>query len=326
MANITMRDIGQRVGVSAVTVSKALAGRSGVGEEMRGRILRVAAELGYVNPNAAESRALDVGILVPDRFFSMNDFYGMLYKLLVKRLADAGHIGILEVLGEELEETLTLPRLMQNGRADALVLLGQPKKEYLHAITREKTPVVLLDFYDERACADAVAGDSLYGTYCLTCHLIQNGHRDIGFIGDIMLTSSIMDRYLGFYKAMLSHDLPIRAECVVRDRDRGGRLAPLALPARLPTAFVCNCDRVAVQLIEQLRTIGLRVPQDLSVVGFDDFSAECVPALSTFQIDREAMVDAAIDLLEKQIKGAPHRRVVIGGRPVYRDSEMALGE
>ena len=326
MANVTMRDVGQRVGVSAVTVSKALAGRSGVGEEMRARIVRAAEELGYVNPNAAEPRALDIGILVPDRFFGMNDFYGMLYKLLTKRLAGAGHFGILEVLGEEAEASLTLPRLMQNGRVDALILLGQPKKDYLRAITCEKMPIVMLDFYDERACADAVAGDSLYGAYCLTCHLIKEGHRDIGFIGDVRLTSSIMDRYLGFYKAMLSYDLPIRAECVVRDRDASGRLVPFALPAMLPTAFVCNCDRVAVQLIEQLRGMGLRVPQDLSVVGFDDFSAACTPALSTFQIDREAMVDTAIDLLQERVKGAPaqYRRVVIGGKAVYRESEAAL--
>ena len=81
MSGITMRDIGKKVGVSAVTVSKALAGKAGVSEEMRQKIVRIAAEMGYVNPLSVqnrEKRALDVGILVPEHFFGKDSFYAML--------------------------------------------------------------------------------------------------------------------------------------------------------------------------------------------------------------------------------------------------------
>ena len=79
MSGITMRDIGRQLGVSAVTVSKALAGKSGVSEEMRQKIIRRASELGYVNPNAPQTTptsGLDVGILIPENFFSFVSFYG----------------------------------------------------------------------------------------------------------------------------------------------------------------------------------------------------------------------------------------------------------
>ena len=82
---VTMRDLGKRLGVSAVTISKALAGKSGVSEEMRQRIIRLADELGYVNPNQqTKDKGMDIGILVPERFFSNDTFYAMFYKKLLQ--------------------------------------------------------------------------------------------------------------------------------------------------------------------------------------------------------------------------------------------------
>ena len=331
MRNVTMRDIGRRVGVSAVTVSKALSGRSGVSEAMRRRIVAAARDMGYVNPNQARqelSRGLDVGILIPDQYFAPESFYAMLYKLLVHALTDSGHFSVLELVSEEMERTLTLPRLLRSGRVDAVILLGQPSRAYTRLIAEGPVPAVFLDFYDESAGADAVVGDNAYGCYRLTSHLIKNGHRHIGFVGNRRATSSIMDRYLGFYRAMLLHDLPIREDWILPDRDETGHLLPLQLPPELPTALVCNCDLVARETIRQLRLRGIRVPEDISVVGFDDFSAgaEEAPALSSFHVDVTAMAQMAVKLVADRCSGTqkPFGRVVVGGHPVYRDSDLPL--
>ncbi len=331
MKKVTMRDIGQRVGVSAVTVSKAMAGESGVSEAMRQKILQVAAEMGYVNPNLSkhqDKRGLDIGVLIPERFFGEGTYYAMLYKLLVQSLADAGHFCLLELLSETDEDNLLLPNLMRNRHVDGIILLGQPVKQYVHMIAAQATPVVFLDFYDDHACADAVVGDNTYGCYRLTSHLIKNGHRDIGFIGDTRATSSIMDRYLGFMRAMITHDLPIRPECVIRERDEHGNYIHLELPEKLPTAFVCNCDAVAAHLISQLLEEGYRVPEDVSVVGFDDYlpGAPIQPSLSTFHLDYQTIVDTTVKLIVDRCNGIVRLcgRVVVGGYPVYRDSDRAL--
>lgn len=333
MGNVTMRDIGRRVGVSAVTVSKALAGKSGVSEAMRQRIVKVAAEMEYVNPNAAaarEVRGLDVGILIPDQFFSPESFYAMFYKLLVKTLTEAGHFGLLELLSAETERSLTLPNLMRSRRVDALILLGQPRGEYTRMIARQGVPVVLLDFCDSDLTMDAVVGDNTSGTALLTEQLIAQGHRDIGFVGDVKATSSIMERYLGFCSAMLCHDLPVRGECVLRDRDERGAMVQQMFPEKMPTALVCNCDLVARETIRQLRERGLRVPEDVSIVGYDDFDLTPVevPALTTFRVDRQAMCRIAVTLLEERCAGSrsPVCRMVVGGECVYRDSARPLDE
>ena len=117
MSGITMRDIGRQLGVSAVTVSKALAGKSGVSEEMRQKIIRRASELGYVNPNAPQTTptsGLDVGILIPENFFSVVSFYATFYKQLVQALTDAGHFGIMELVTHDMQTALTLPGVPQD--------------------------------------------------------------------------------------------------------------------------------------------------------------------------------------------------------------------
>ena len=331
MGNVTMRDIGRMMGVSAVTVSKALAGKSGVSEDMRRKIVRLAAEMGYVNPNAGQvrpARSLDVGILIPDRFFSPDSFYAMFYKELVQALTDAGHFGILEMLTAQTVADLTLPNMVRSRHVDALVMLGQPSEAYRQMIARQATPMVFLDFYDTAVMADAVVGDSTYGAACLTEHLIARGHRDIGFVGDVRASSSIMERYLGFVSAMMRSGLSVRPECIVKDRDEQGNLMPLDLPEQLPTAFVCNCDTVAAWVIEQLQSRGVRVPEDVSVTGYDDFlpGSPAIPALTTFRVDRRAMVQTTVRLVMEHCSGIrrPVGRVVVGGQPIYRDSVKTL--
>ncbi len=330
MGNVTMRDIGKRIGVSAVTVSKALAGRSGVSEEMRQKIVRLAAELGYVNPNTQQTRpdqGLDVGILVPDQFFSNDAFYAMFYKQLMQTLTDAGHFGLLELIPEEMQEAMVLPNLLRSHRVGALILLGQPNRAYTQLLVNQTVPVVALDFFDSSIKMDAVVGDGAYGAETLTQHLIEKGHRDIGFLGNVKATSSIMERYLGYSSAMLMHDLPVKPEWVLNDRDEHNVTLPIALPETLPTAFVCNCDVMARVLIDALRQRGLRVPEDVSVVGYDDFNnlPGSLP-LTTFRANTPAMCQVAVKLLADRCAGdnKPTCRIVVGGECVYRDSVVSL--
>ncbi len=326
MGNVTMRDIGKKMGVSAVTVSKALAGKSGVSEEMRQKIVRLAEELGYVNPNTqqkSEARGLDVGILVPDRFFSSDAFYAMFYKQLMQTLTDAGHFGMLELVSEEMQASLTLPNLIRSRRVSGLILLGQPTQAYLRMLTEQPVPVVALDFFDPAVPMDAIVGDGTYGASQLTQHLIDRGHRDIGFLGNVKATSSIMERYLGFVSAMMRNDLPIRPDWVIDDRRDDSTLLEPALPESLPTAFVCNCDMMARVLIRALRQRGLRVPQDVSVVGYDDFNNQpgSLP-LTTFRANTALMCRMAVQRLDERCVGdtKPMCRTVIGGECVFRES------
>jgi len=324
---VTMRDLGKRLGVSAVTVSKALAGKSGVSEEMRQKIVKLATELGYVNPNAQQTKekaGLDVGIIIPAPFFSNDSFYAMLYKSLVQELAEAGHFGLLELVSRETQRNLILPNLLRSRKVDALILLGQPDHAYVELLVKQPIPVVCMDFYDTSTRADMVIGDSAGGASALTLHLIAQGHRDIAYYGTVKATSSIMERYLGYLAAMLSSDLTVCPEYLISDRDEEGALQPLVLPERRPTALVCNSDWSARWAIDQLKKQGLRVPEDISIVGFDDFNyvPATLPALTTYRVDKEAMCRIVVQLVSDRCAGdkKPFARITVGGECVYRDS------
>ncbi|MBQ8202195.1 MAG: LacI family DNA-binding transcriptional regulator [Clostridia bacterium] len=328
---VTMRDIGKRIGVSAVTVSKALAGKSGVSEEMRQRIVKLAAELGYVNPNTQQPKtfgALDVGIIIPAPFFSNDSFYAMMYKSLVQELTEAGHFGLLELISRETQRNLILPNLLRSRKVDALILLGQPDAAYVEMLVKQPVPVVCMDFYNSCAGVDMVIGDSAGGASALTLHLIARGHRDIAYYGSVKATSSIMERYLGYLAAMMSSDLPVCPEYLISDRDEEGALQPVVLPQKRPTAIVCNSDWSARWLIDQLHQQGLRVPEDISIVGFDDFNyvPATLPALTTYRVDQKAMCRIVVQLISERCAGdqKPYARITVGGECVYRDSVRTL--
>lgn len=324
----TMRDIARELGTSAVTVSKAMAGKPGMSDELRAKILEKASEMGYEYPAEKIRKELEIGILIPDRHFEPESFYAEIYKRLVKKLTDLGHFGLLEILGSASEKALILPNLLDVKHVDGLILLGEPDKAYYRKIAQAGTPVVFLDFYDEQANADAVTGDNAYGTYRLTSHLIRNGHRKIGFIGSKRATSSIMDRFLGYIRAMIMNDLEIRPDWTLPDRDEAGRLVAPTLPEEMPTAFVCNCDVSARMLIRQLQQKGYRVPDNVSVTGYDDFPAGSVNdiPLSTYRNDTDGMIELAVMRLLERCAGdqKPFGRFVVSGQPVYRYSEIPL--
>lgn len=326
----SMRDIARAVGTSAVTVSKALAGKTGMSDSLREKILKTAEELGYVygGEGVPGKPHLDIGILVPERYFSSDSFYSEMYRQLVLELTEKGHFGLLEILSAESEAAMAPPNLITSGRADGIIILGEPVKAYYRMLAKNGIPTVFLDFYDERGNADAVVGDNTYGAYRLTSHLIHEGHTRIGFVGNRCATASIMDRYLGYYRAMLTHELEIREDWILPDRELTGGLKPPELPAEMPTAFVCNCDLTARMMLEKLQAAGYRVPEEVSVTGFDDYPPgnETEPGLSTFRMDTESMVSLAVKMVTERCAGSgrPFGRTVVSGQPVYRDSDAPV--
>lgn len=326
--NVTMSDIAEELGVSTVSVSKALTDREGVSDEVRKKVKQKAEEMGYRYNSSAKAMKEgvngNIGILVADRFFEDNSFYNKLYRNVIMRLHEIGCFGVLEILTEEQEELGRLPNIISNNKIDGLIIMGQVHDKYLEELKETGIPNVFLDFYNESAGVECIISDGSYGSYCLTNYLIQMGHKEICFVGNIYSTSSIMDRFLGYYKSMLQHGLSCDLDHVISDRDERGKFMDLELPEKMPTAFVCNCDQIAYELLRKLKALKYRVPDDISVVGFDDYiySTLSEPALTTFRINMVQMANAAVSVIAKKIKDDKYvmGRKVIGGDIIIRDS------
>lgn len=308
---VKMADIAARLNVSTVTVSKALSGQKGVSEEVREKIKQLAAQMGYQKPMSqlpGKPSSFNIGVIVPSGYIEKYEtFYWEMYQEINASAAQNNSFVMLEMIPYEDERQSIPPKLLRENKVDALIVMGGLRDSYLRMIREHySTPTVFLDFYDAAINEDSVISNSFYGAFQETNYLLSKGHRRIAFVGTVLSTNSITDRYFGYVKAMTEHGEAIREDWRIDDRDRDRRCyETLPLPADMPTAFVCNCDMTASRLIRSLQEAGYRVPEDISVVGFDDFlyPGLCEIPLTTYSVNMSKMADSAVKLLVKKMNG-----------------------
>ena len=333
-----MIDIANKLGVSVVTVSNALAGRDGVSVQMRSKICQTAEEMGYKPSNTKAGKRREpmpklgrnVGILTSERFVgARGTFYWELTANISNKLSAMSVMTVYECITAENEKAAALPAMIAENKVDGVIIIGQVSRKYLRRISQVDLPLVLVDFYDNRFDIDSVNSDSFHGGYILTDYLVERGHRSIGFVGTVNATSSINDRFLGYIKCLMENDIEYHKEWTLDDRaGRAVFLDHIEFPDELPTAFVCNCDETAFRVISSLRSKGVRVPEDISVVGYDNYtvSSICIPTITTVEVDLEKMSAASVDLIVKKLDDPSYSagRVIISGRLIEKNSVLDL--
>ena len=316
---VKMSDIAEKLNVSTVTVSKALSGQKGVSEEMREKIRALAEEMGYKAPGTSKERETrtnhNLGVLISDRYLGEFDtFYWRVYQEVVDIASQFACFTMFEILSEEMEINKQIPRLVEEKRVDGLIIIGKPGSHYEKSlIGRVDMPLIFLDFYETDSNVDCVISDGFYGTYVLTDYLIKKGHKDIAYVGTLFATESITDRYLGYVKALMEHGINVNPDYLIKDRDIESGLrdqySVYNFPNPMPTAFVCNCDFIASLIIKSLQEKGYRVPEDISVVGYDNYlyPGLCDVDITTYEVNIRAMAKEAIDTLVRKIEKAPYK-------------------
>ena len=330
---VKMKDIADKLNISVMTVSKALSGKPGVSEALRARIKELADEMGYIALESENKKSYNIGVLLA-YYYTENcaTFYWKLYQEINTRAVRENRFVLLEIVSEESEKDLSYPKMLRENKVDGVIILGAMSMPYLKMVEeKSKIPVVYMDFYEEEIPEDCVISNSFYGTWEITRYLLKKGHEDIAFVGTLFSTKSITDRYLGYEKAMLENGREIRKDWIIPDRDAArASLEEIPLPEKMPTAFVCNCDVTASRLIKELQDKGYRIPEDISVVGYDDYlyPGLCNVEITSYGVNMELMASTGIDILVRKIeetdyKGGLH---VIPGYLVEKESVRELTE
>ena len=331
---VKLADIAEIVGVSTVTVSKALSGQKGVSEEMREKIKQLADELGYRSPSENKRQTTEkqynIGVIIQEVYLDKYDsFYLTMYQELNKRAVARGCFTLLESMSRESVLSNVMPLLVQEKKVDGLIVVGDMTQTYMEHLEAEAgIPVVCMDFYNDTINLDTVFSNSFYGTYALTNYLFQMGHKKIAYVGTVGTTNSITDRYLGYAKSLLEHHIEVRKDYVIDDRDtKTGRMdldKYYQLPEDMPSAFVCNCDLAASYLIRKLRANGYRVPEDISVVGFDNylFPGLCDIGITTYEVNIGEMARRVVHKIVRKIANENYTAgvFIVDGHMVIKDS------
>ncbi len=339
---VRMSDIAKEIGVSVVTVSNALNDRGGVSDEMRRKIRERASQLGY-RPSAPriprkpaanpEIESGSIGILTSERFAGVRGtFYWFLTAGVSKELTHCNLYSVYESVSVADEKDCILPHMILERQVRGVIVVGQLSRPYLDHLADAHIPLLFLDFYDKHSEIDAVISDNYYDSYLMTDRLVRLGHKKIGFIGTVTATSSIHDRYLGYVKCMMENGLKQNEKWVLDDRLTDGTVfSQFAFPMEdMPTAFVCNCDETAFRVIGELKRLGFRVPQDISVTGYDNYTVSdmCVPAITTVEVDLTEMAHTAVTLLLARLANPQKSaaRHVIPGRVIIKQSMAAVSK
>lgn len=312
MGNVKLQDIADELNVSAVTVSKALAGKKGVGGELRETIFNTAREMGYnLSKYERQGGSIRIGVTVADQYMGIgSSFYWALYQQVAYAASKKNGFTMFEVLEEAQEKTGAQLKMMKEGTIDGLIVIGWVDKDYVRKLVKTSgIPVVLLDFRLHGIPCDSVLSSNYIGMYKATRYLLKYGHREIAFVGSIRYNENIMDRYYGYRKALLEAGIPVRREWRVEDRDLSTGQGKLELPASMPTAFACNSDLAAGCLYDALKEKGYRVPEDISIIGYDNylFGHPFAEQLTTYNVDMRQMAELSVKLLMNKMNGNEKR-------------------
>lgn len=324
MRKATIVDVARAAEVSTGTVSHVLSGARYVRPETRARVEQAIGELGYRPSTIARAltsrRTKTVGMVVPD---VTNPFFSDLIWQVERALTDSGYALIFGNSANDSErERRYLEGLLERQVDAAVLVVTAEADESLIRRVAAEVPAVQVD--REAVAADAVVGDNAAGTAAAVDHLVSLGHRRIALVNGDERLPTARERRAGFEAALARHGLSAVAhESGEFTLESGRALAARALDAG-PDAVLAGNDLIAMGVINAAAERGLRVPDDLSVVGYDDiaYAAFTSPPLTTVRQPGGEMGSETARLLLSRLDGhdGPPRRVVVHPELVVRGS------
>jgi LacI family transcriptional regulator len=335
--NVTIVDVAQEAGVSYATVSRVLNNDSHVSPDTRERVIRSITRLGYtVNQQArmlAGGRAHVIGLLVPDLG---TGYIGEIMRGVDEALVAAQYDLMLYTTHRRKTKESAYVASLTQGMTDGLLLvLPRDPGEFIFTLRQRHFPYVLIDHQGIGEVESSVGATNYQGGYDATKYLIDLGHQRIGFITGTLDLGCSRDRQAGYEVALHDHGLPVDPQ-LIQEGDFSqpsgftAAQALLALPAAVPTAIFASNDVMAFGVMEAVRDRGLRIPEDISIVGFDNIpqAVQVSPQLTTVQqplaeMGREA-ARRLLGLIQEPER--PYAHVELPTRLIVRASTRALAE
>jgi LacI family transcriptional regulator len=335
----SLRDVAQAAGVSLTTASRALNNKSYVQAETRAQVLKAAADLGYklqvrVASTAAELNT--IGVLIKRDPFGAGRLDTFYYEVLSGIEDECQRLGLnlmyasLSVDEHSVGETWS--PLLENGDVDGLIIVGIVfKNPAISSRIPSHIPLVVVDGVLAGVDCDRISTNNEASAYHAVTHLIQQGHTNIGLLGGTLsettpIHPSIRSRSDGYLKALADHGIQkvyLEESVMSPTAAYDATLRLLERSPEISALFCCN-DVLAEQAVRAIRDFGLNVPEDVSVIGFDDTqdALNCRPPLSTMQIDKELMGALAVRQLYDQAAD-PNRvslHIQMGTKFIERES------
>lgn len=324
----TMGDVAEAAGVSRPLVSIVMRDVKGASDATRERILRIANEMGYVPDDRARKLRQKSSRLIGIAFELQHPFHGDVVEQIYVAAAQRGYDVALSAVAPTRDEATAVESLIRE-RCEALIVLSlQPDADHLTTLTK-RLPVVSVARRLKAATMGIVRGDDKAGLRIAVDHLARLGHTGIAHIDGGRAPGSA-DRRSSYRKTMQRLGLAENIDVVAggpTEEDGARGMEELLSRDTPPTAVIGFNDRCAAGALDYAVRTGLRVPNDVSIMGYDDsrLSRRTHVQMTTISQDTQEQARAAVDLAIEQIHGQPPREVVVHPRLVVRETTRQLG-
>jgi LacI family transcriptional regulator len=356
-STVTAKDVAQQAEVSVGTVSRVFNNHTNVSEEIRQRVLKAAADLGYFRtqgqPSATRPNARllkEVGFLYCSSIEETPATLDPYWAPIFQGVESESRQSQIKITYRTITDIRHMPHLLTTTlyemRLGGILLVGQAEADTLRVIQATRTPVVLVDNYIAAHPVDVLLPDNFQGAQLAMDYLFSEGHRRIAFIGgpsesttSATLTTppiykiySIRQRWISYCMAFLDRGLPIDYYLVESGKlstESGYDACKRLLERKADfSAIFCVDDITAIGAMKALREAGRRVPEDVSLIGFDgiELGQHVTPALSTIRVSTEALGATALRTLIARAANpdAPYVTTLLGVELIKRDSVAPL--
>ncbi|MFD1956625.1 LacI family DNA-binding transcriptional regulator [Paenibacillus thailandensis] len=341
---VTVQDIADALGISRNTASKALNGTGSIPEETRNKVIKKAIELKYKqfafldNDQLLSKHTGNIALLTAN-LPNASHFGSALISGLEKRISSEGFNLSFHIIRDVDQASLSLPVNFDASNVDGIICIELFDKAYSELITNLGVPTIFVDcasticYPDFKA--DILLMENERSTYQLTKKLIEGGYDSFGFIGDYNHCLSFNERWVGFNRALTEAGIPLDLDQCIVDDDRLFFSKPdwldqrLQQMKRLPSAFVCANDYIAVSFMKALKNNNVSIPEDVAVCGFDNGPESRIvePHLTTVHIYSNEMGVKAAEMLLSRINdpARPYQIAHIFTKPVIRETTPRIG-
>lgn len=329
---VSIKDVARRAKVSHSTVSRALRKPGRVNEVTAARVKQIAREMGY-RPNSigrslATRRTDTIGVVVTT---VADPFVSEVITGVEEVAHNRGYAVFLANSNAEPQREISVVRSFQERRVDGvMVMASRVGSLYMPLLEELNVPIVLIDNQHPGEFAHSICIDDRGGARMAIRHLIDFGHRRIGYIGDRYGLQADHDRMTGYREEIESAGIAFSGELIVHGNGRaeGGRVAIASLLAlrEPPTAVFCYNDMTAIGALRTLHEAGRKLPEEMSVVGFDDLAIASYvePPLTTVRQPKAEMGRKAAEMLLDLLGGMrPQVHIRVAGELVVRESACA---
>lgn len=342
MKKITIQDVAKELSLSRNTVAKALNNSETVAYETRYVVIKKAYEMGYtklspavLNEYKIKDRLEKTKTVVVFARRELSTFWNRIIMGISDELNKNNCRLQLNFISDEDEENLVPPLDMESDMS-GIIILNVFRKSFLDVIIKKDVPIVFLDgpsnVYEITGLGDVILFEGFHSTRVITNHLLEQGLRNIGFIGDISYCRTIRDRYDGYMDAMSGYNIKPMEQFVItkhvehkyyRQEEVTNELEKLEY---LPEAFVCANDDIAKDVMLWLKKKGIKVPKEVAVTGFDDKEEVGLlsPSLTTVHIGNQRMGRRLVQRLIWRIenRNLPKEILIINTEVIIRESSM----